>query len=68
MGMAEEWRRKGDCGWDDKFLELSSLAFVTCMGVPADIVIKVGPPELFQQLSPGDEDAFMTESIMGFAD
>jgi hypothetical protein len=45
MGFVEEIERGGDRRGDMKMVSESSLALMACLDVPANISVKIGPPE-----------------------
>ena len=59
--------RGGNVGNDRRYVEvlsLSKLALVTCAGIPADIFVKIGPPEAKEEVTGGRIDSFVTETIV----
>ena len=68
MGLSKQG---GNVGNDRRYVEvlsLSKLALVTCVGILADIVIKIGPPEAKEEVTGGRIDSFVTETIVRISD
>ena len=68
MGLSKQG---GNVGNDRRYVEvlsLSKLALVTCAGIPADVVVKIGPPEAEEEVTSGRIDSFVTETIVSVSD
>ena len=68
VSLAKQRRDGGNNRGNMKILGLAQLTLMTSTGVPTNILIEVGPPEMQEKVASGCEHSFVSQVVVGIPD